>query len=90
MQVVLVTKNLFLYGMNKSNLNPSYWNYPNFDLDSLENDECVSKFRFEKKDVYVLGETLEISESIICYNGTKVDGTKSLKKDLPIHAGIRA
>ena len=48
------------------------------DLDSLENDEYVSEFRFEKKDLYILGETLEIPESIFCYNGTKVNGTESL------------
>ena len=26
-----------------------------FDLDSLENDEDVSEFRFEKKDVCIMG-----------------------------------
>ena len=69
---------LLLYGMNKSNLTVPYWNYRKFDLDSFENDQCVSEFRFEKKDVYILAETLEIAESIICYNGTKVDGIESL------------
>ena len=48
--------------MNKSNLTLPYWDYPKLDLDSLENDECVSEFRFEKKDVYILGEKLEIPE----------------------------
>ena len=69
---------LLLYDMNKSNLTVHYWNYRKFDLDSFENDQCVSEFRFEKKDVYILAETLEIAESIICYNGTKVDGIESL------------
>ena len=46
-----------LHDMNKSNLNLAYWNYPKFDLDNLENYECVVEFRFEKKDVYILGET---------------------------------
>ena len=69
---------LLLYDMNKSNLILPYWNYPKFNLDSLENDECVSEFRFEKKDAYILGETLENVEPIICYNGTKVDGIESL------------
>ena len=44
----------------------------------MENEECVSEFRFEKKDIYILGETLEIPESTVCYNGTKVDGIESL------------
>ena len=69
---------LLLYDMNKSNLTLPYQNCPKFDLDSLENDECVSEFRFEKKDVCILGETLDIPESIICCNGTKVDGIESL------------
>ena len=69
---------LLLYDMNKSNLTMPNWNYPKFELDSFENDKCVSEFRFEKKDVYVLGETLEIPGSIIVYNGTKVDGIESL------------
>ena len=64
--------------MKKSILVLPYWNYPKFDLDSLENEECISGFRFEKKDVYILGETLETPESIICYNETKVDGIESL------------
>ena len=58
---------LLLYDMNKSNLTMPNWNYPKFELDSFENDKCVSEFRFEKKDVYVLGETLEIPGSIIVY-----------------------
>ena len=69
---------LLLYNMKKSILALPYWNYPKFDLDSLENEECVSGFWFEKKDVYILGETLETPESIICYNETKVDGIESL------------
>ena len=64
--------------MNKFNLTLPYWRYPKFDLDSLENDECVSEFRFEKENVYILEETLEITESIISCNGTKVDGIESL------------
>ena len=71
MQVMLVTKH-FCFCMTWTNL------ISKFDLDSLENDEYVSEFWFEKKDVYILGETLDIPESIICCNGTKVDGIESL------------
>ena len=69
---------LLFYDMKICNLILPYWNYPKFDLDSLENDECVSEFQFENKDVYILGKTVEIPESIICYNGAKVDGIESL------------
>ena len=64
---------LLLCDINKSNLILPYWNYLKLKLESLENDECVSKFRFEKEDIYILGETLEIPESNVCYNGTKVE-----------------
>ena len=57
---------LLLHDMNKSNFTLPYQNYPKFDLDSLENNECVSEFQFEKKDVYILGETLENVESMAC------------------------
>ena len=63
---------LLLCDINKSNLTLPYWNYLKFNLESLENDECFSKFRFEKKDIYILGETLEIPELNVCENGTKV------------------
>ena len=38
---------LLLFDINKSdNLDLPYKNYENFDLDLLEDDECVSEFRF--------------------------------------------
>ena len=82
---------LLLCDINKSNLILPYWNYLKLKLESLENDECVSKFRFEKEDIYILGETLEIPESNVCYNGTKVETNLFIHswKDLPIHADIR-
>ena len=67
----------FLYDINQYNLILRLWNYPKFDHGILENDDCVSEFLFKKKDDFTLGEMLEIPESIICYSGTKVDGTKS-------------
>ena len=69
---------LLLYDMIKSNLTLPFWNYPKLDLEGLENDECVSEFRFEMKDVYILGITSKITESIFCFNETKVDGIDSL------------
>ena len=40
---------LLLYDMNKLSPTLSYWKYFKFNLGSLQNDESVSKFRFEKK-----------------------------------------
>ena len=63
---------------HKSNLTLPFRNYPKFDLDSLKNVECVSEFRFEKKDIYILGQTLQIPETVICVNRAKAGGIKSL------------
>ena len=39
---------LLLYDLNKSNnLDIPYWNYE-FNLDTMEDDECVSEFRLKK------------------------------------------
>ena len=59
---------LLLSDINKSdNLDLPYKNYENFDLDLLEDDECVSEFRFHKRDIPLLAEALQIPESITCY-----------------------
>ena len=41
---------LLLYDLNRSK-NPDfpYWRYPAFDLDRLNEDECIANFRFGKK-----------------------------------------
>ena len=56
---------VLLYDLNSSrNLNIPYWQYPNFDLDNKQDDECISEFR--------------IPEEIICYNGLKFNGVTEL------------
>ena len=58
---------VLLYDLNSSrNLNIPYWQYPNFDLDNMQDDECISEFRFLKNDIYGLFDVLEIPEEIIC------------------------
>ena len=40
------------YDLNSSrNLNIPYLQHPNFDLDNMQNDECISEFRFLKNDI---------------------------------------
>ena len=42
---------LMFCGINRThNLDLMYWEYEKFDLDQLENDECVAKFWFQKDD----------------------------------------
>ena len=69
---------LLLYDANKKNLQLPYWNYEKFDLDRMENDECVAEFRIEKQDINLLCEVLDLPEFVICYNGTKVVAIEAL------------
>ena len=70
---------LLLYDLNRSK-NPDfpYWKYPVFDLDGLDESECLANFRFNKSDIYDLKELLGIQDEINCYNRTKVDGVEAL------------
>ena len=70
---------LLLYGINKSK-NPDfpYWNYPNFDLDQLNEDECIANFRFKKNDILLIKHFMQMPNDVICYNRTKTDGLEAL------------
>ena len=65
--------------MNKSQ-NPDfpYWRYQSFNINNLNEDECIANFRFKRNDIYNLRELLRIPENVICYNRTKVDGLEAL------------
>ena len=43
----------------------------------MEDDECVSGFRFKKNDVYALFDALGIPDELICKDGFKVDGIEA-------------
>ena len=62
----------------KRNLDLPYWKYEKFDLENMENDECVSEFRFEKDDIIELKNALLIPDRICCYNGTIVSSVEAL------------
>ena len=47
---------LLLYNLNRSdNVDLPYNSYPGFDFDDLEDDECLSEFRFYKNEVTISG-----------------------------------
>ena len=80
-------KFLMFYDMRRTrNLNLPYWKYEKFDLDHLENDECVAEFRFQKDDIYDLPGVLQVPDEIVCYNGTKVSDIEALCIFLKRHA----
>ena len=64
---------LLLYDLNTAK-SPDlpYWNYEQFDLDKFIDDECLTEFRFLKKDVYDLVDILRLPDVLRCYNGLKV------------------
>ena len=75
------------YDINRThNLDLPYWKYEKFDLDHLENDECVAEFRFQKDDIYDLPGVLQVPDEIVCYNGTKVSDIEALCIFLKRHA----
>ena len=44
----------------------------------MTDDECKSKFRFYKNDIYELTEVLNLPDWITCYNGVNIDTTEAL------------
>ena len=47
---------LLLYNLNRSdNVDLPYNSYPGFDFDDLEDDECLSEFRFYKNELTISG-----------------------------------
>ena len=52
---------LVLYEQYKSpSLDLPYSSYPLFDLDDMEDDECLAEFRFKKRNIAALAEALQI------------------------------
>ena len=50
-----------LYDLNKTK-SPEipYWQYDKFDLESMNDDECRTEFRFEKEHLYNLVDSLHL------------------------------
>lgn len=70
---------LLLYDANTSK-NPDfpYDCYGSFDLNEMDDSECLAEFRFHKNDVPVLLEALQLPQSFTCHQGTICDGIEAL------------
>ena len=68
-----------LYDANTSK-NPDfpYECYGKFDLNEMDDSECLAAFRFHKSDVPVLFEALQLPQSFTCQQGTICDGIEGL------------
>ena len=73
---------LLLYDMNMSNNldlpYEAYLPYEQFTLENLEDDECVSEFRFRKNDLPLLADSLGIPDIFKCDQRSVSDGMEAL------------
>ena len=70
---------VLLYDLNRSyNLDLPYDSYADFNFDVLEDDECLAKFRFQKRDLPLLADVLEIPETVECYQRSICSGLEAL------------
>ena len=82
---------LHLYDANTSN-NPGfpYDCCGSFDLNEMDDSECLAEFRLHKNDVPILLEVLQLTQSFTCHQGTICDEIEALciahSDDLLTHA----
>ena len=70
---------VLLYEMFQSkNPNFPYDEYARFDLENMSEAKCKAEFRFEKNDLPVLAEALQIPPSFKLNQGSLVDGMEGL------------
>ena len=55
-----------------------YDSYSPFDIDELEDSECLAEFRFHKKDIPILADVLQIPATIKCNQRSICDGIEGL------------
>ena len=70
---------LLLYDVNTSrNPDVPYESYGKFDLNDMDDNECLSEFRFRKSDLPVPSEALHLPNYCTCQQGTTCDGIEGL------------
>lgn len=67
-----------LYEANYSREIYPYWNFERFNLDTFDDAQCLTEFRFNKRDIYTLAECLQIPAIITCSQRSKCDGLEGL------------
>jgi hypothetical protein len=70
---------VLLYDLNHSkNLDFPYDEYERFDLDSMDNSDCIAEFRVAKRDIRPLADALQIPASFKCQQKSVSDGMEGL------------
>ena len=60
------------------NLPFRHWDYEKFSLENKDPAECNADFRFEKSDISLLVDVLQMPDTFTCPNGTVCDSTEGL------------
>lgn len=55
-----------------------YEAYEKFDLELLDDSECLAEFRVKKDDISILADVLQLPQNIICQQRTKCSGIEAL------------
>ena len=69
---------VFYEEYQSANLSFPHSSYGEFDLDDMEDDECLAEFRVKKQDLDTLAEALQIPASFHCQQRSKIDGMEGL------------
>ena len=56
----------------------SYASYPPFDLQDMEDAECLAEFRVHKGDIHLLADALQITPTFLCRQRSVCEGIKGL------------
>ena len=69
---------MLLLDDNNSRESYPFWKFENFNLDAWDDDQCRTDFRFQKADLDILMNVLQIPDKITCTQGTTCDGIVGL------------
>ena len=75
----LTTKNFSCFDAHfLKNLELPYKENGKFDLQTIEDDECIAEFRFPNHKIPFLIQTLGIPDNMWCYQGTRFSGIEGI------------
>ena len=67
-----------LYDANWSRLTFPYYKFERFDIDAWDESECWTKLRFERQDLDLLREKLQIPDEIVCCQRSVCEGMEGI------------
>ena len=74
-----ISFSVLFYDFNGSkNLDFPYASYKHFDLQDMEDFECLAEFRAHKRDISLLADALQIPRTFCCGQRSVSEGIKRL------------